>query len=425
MNQPGVSFGQPTAWDGQTMPIPKIRERRNDQKVLILAVIGGLVLITAPLVVFSQIIPLTQSAGTTSPAPAPNKQVAVPRPTQSARPASQAPPPVESQVPVAETAVVLPLPAGPASLDRTGRLMILARSLDNTIMRNYQTKPAAGPPSGWGPLGGSAAGAPIVAVDGRGSMAAFMIGTDGAVWVNPETAPTASNVSQTWHSLGGNRLVGMPAAAQDVQGRFVLVARDADGALWCNYQNRAGEATWNGWQALPGNTSADPAIYRDSLGRLRIFALGPDGLIQTHTQTQPATNNWGSGQIPGGTMTQRPSVAMDGQGRLHVFSLGPDGSLQENVENGPDAWRGWQNLGGQLVGKPIAVADANNRLAVFALSPTGSVMQTYQTGPGNTRWYDFAGADGNLGGRHGARRWTSPSGSWPRRPASTSPAMIR
>ncbi|MGP4021685.1 hypothetical protein, partial [Saccharopolyspora sp. 5N708] len=42
--------------------------------------------------------------------------------------------------------------------------------------------------------------------------------------------------------------------------------------------------------------------------------------------------------------------------------------------------------------------DANNRLAVFALSPTGSVMQTYQTGPGNTRWYDFAGADGNLGG---------------------------
>ena len=185
------------------MPMTRVRSRRgSDHKLLLLVGLCGLVLIAAPIVVFSQVIDKDDT-----PAVSGVVQGSQGQPTR-----------------------VSPLPGAPAQLDGSGRLMLVARDQDGSVVRNFQSATPGAQSSGWTVLGGNAAGMPVAMMDARGEMAVFVVGTNGNLRYNSRSA-TGADLSAAWRDLGGGHLAGMPAVAQDAQGRLVLVARTADGRL--------------------------------------------------------------------------------------------------------------------------------------------------------------------------------------------------
>src|SRR5205814_9282961 len=109
--------------------------------------------------------------------------------------------------------------ASSVNLDATGRLVVLARGLDNTVQRNFQATPA-GRPTGWAGLGTQTIGRPVLVQNDQGGMTGFAIGPDGRLH---RTAQAASNAGgkPEWQDMGGSNLVGTPTVAQDSSGKLV------------------------------------------------------------------------------------------------------------------------------------------------------------------------------------------------------------
>lgn len=148
----------------QTVPMMRVR-RRNDQKLLVLAGLGGLVLIAAPVVVFSQGgLPSGSRAGMPVIADVPGGFAT----------------PLEKGVPASLEMRVSPLPGASSRLDPMGRLVLVARGQGGTVQCNTQFAPSpASTGGGWVDLGGSAAGDPVLASDAYGALAVFVVGTNG------------------------------------------------------------------------------------------------------------------------------------------------------------------------------------------------------------------------------------------------------
>ena len=108
---------------------PQGRRRRwSDHKVLVLACLGGLVLIATPPLVL----------GLSGPAGSPQ--------------AGSLPAPMTRTDSTPATAPAVPLstePAAPANMDATGRIVVIGRGLAGNVERNMQRIPAGGPPVGW------------------------------------------------------------------------------------------------------------------------------------------------------------------------------------------------------------------------------------------------------------------------------------
>lgn len=343
------------AFDQPTTPMLPAR-RRSDHKLLVVAGLGGLILITAPIVAFSQ-------TG--------NSDEAVTNGVSSTSGV------VESQSP--QPIVVSPLPGGPVAVDNARRLTLLARGQDNTVLRNSTPSSSGDSSSGWTNLGGNAAGAPVGVRDGHGELAAFFIGTDGNLWYKPQAAQ-AQAASKQWTDLkGGQHLVGTPAVVPDAQGKLVVAARAVDGTVHVIQQTELGVDSWSEWRPLQAVATGDLAIYRDAQGELRIFGIGPDKKLWEAAQARLGANEWTPPTSLGGVFTGPPSVAMDVKGRLRVFALGPDGSLQVNIETGAGSrkWSGWQNMGHRLVGKLVVVTDARDTVVIYGLNENGALQEVW------------------------------------------------
>ncbi|MEV0054400.1 hypothetical protein AB0H34_28340 [Saccharopolyspora shandongensis] len=363
------------------MPIKRV-DRRKDQKLLVLAGLGGLVLIAAPVVVFSQALGGERPPWTNTGDPA-GIQL-----------------PFETGTYAAQPTQISPLPATSARLDKAGRLVVVARGQNHEVLSSTQAAPSSGSvTTGWVNLGGSAAGDPVIATNADGELVAFAIGTNGALLENYQVKPSTGAVAN-WRVLGGTNLVGMPAVAQDAVGKLVVVARAADGSLWTAQQTQPGGSTWTEWRSLPMPAAHDPALFRDSKGKLRIFAAGPDRQLRTMAQAGLAVDEWNAPRSLGGATTGPPAVAMDDQGSLRVFSLTVDGSLLDNVElsAASDTWRGWQSRGGRLMGRPLVVADPKGCVVVHVLTVNGTVQEIFQLPDRKSwsEWHDHAGSIAKL-----------------------------
>lgn len=353
--------------------------RRPNTRLLVLACVGGLLLIAAPPVAFSLF--------------GPNRPLLTDTPSTATR----------SLVP--DRPVPPRKPASSANRDATGRLVVLGRALDGSVQRNYQGKPAKGS-VGWHSLGGNIQGKPVLVV-GPGTdyeMSAFAIDPQGKLRQHPSVSAMRT-ASENWKDLGGRNLVGTPAVALDSNDRFVVVARATDGKLWVRYQTGERERDWSHWHPLPGPpVLGDPVIHRDGQNRLRVFALGSDHVIRTLTQEEPGIDEWSPGEIPGAVANASPAVTTDGRDRLHVFTIDPEGTLRTTVETEPASgtWRDWDSHPGPpLTGKPIASNDANNTVVAFAIHrDTRHLMHLYEdperSGPDSTEWGEWEDLGGSL-----------------------------
>lgn len=362
--------------------------RRNDQKLLVLAGIGGLVLIAAPIVVFSQLAERSEPSGVPSDLSAP---LIV---GEYARPGGL----VDEPSPTSPSLWVSPLPGTSSRLDGAERVVLVATSVNGTVVTSTQTdRPEKQEISGWVGLGGSAAGDPVLATTAAGELTVFIVGTDGHLMQNRGLEP-AVNGTSGWRDLGGEQFVGTPAVSQDAEGKLVVVARRADGSLWVTQQTAVVADTWSEWQQLPAPAAHDPAIYRDSHGELRIFASGPDGRLRTVKQVGLSGAEWSVPQDLGGSPAGPPAVILDAEGRLRVFVLDAAGAMEHNVETAAasDAWVGWENLGGQLMGRPFATTGARGGVAVHALDFSGKLREVFQAGVERERWSEWKDRGGNL-----------------------------
>ncbi|MEV5543850.1 hypothetical protein AB0L13_44290 [Saccharopolyspora shandongensis] len=342
-------------FDQPTTPMSPAR-RRNDNKLLVLAGIGGLILIAAPVVAFSQ------ASGPEPVVTEPGNPGVVPEAWNPPRPVT-----------------VSPLPGGPAAVDNARRLTLLARGQDNTVLRNFTASASGAAPSGWTNLGGSAVGAPVGVRDGHGELAAFFVGTDGNLFYKNQAAQAQAPTTE-WVNLKGAKLVGTPAVAPNAQGKLLVAARANDGTVRVIQQNQIGSDDWTEWSSpLPVFATSDLAIHRDAQGKLRIFGIGLDEKLWEVSETRLASNDWAPPANLGGTLFGVPSVAMDGQGRLCVFALGEDGSLMSirEADAASREWLGWQNLGHRLAGNPIAVPDARGTVMIYGLNEDGSLQEIW------------------------------------------------
>ncbi|MER7011907.1 hypothetical protein ABT324_10810 [Saccharopolyspora sp. NPDC000359] len=355
-----------------TTPMRRIPQRRDDQRSSLVAGVLGLVLIATPLIVFSQV------PGT-----------------------GDAPPEGSSTL---QQAQVSAQPAAAVQLTGDRDVVLFARAQDGSVLRHLHSSSPIEPDHGWVNLGGSAAGDPVAVTDAFGRLAAFFVGTDGALWMSPDVSPTAA--AAPWRELGGPDLTGRPAAVQDARGRLAVVARSADGTLWESHQTEPAGETWSDWRDLAAHSSTDPAIHRDPRGVLRVFAVGADGRMAVLSQTGLGT--WSEPTDLGGSLTTSPSVVVDRDGRLQVFARGADGSLQHNAETNPGAgWAGWHSAGGDVAGPPLAVLDARGTVVVFAATPRGAVEHTW----------------GVEALRHGLNKWVSIGGNTAELTAVTKDAL--
>lgn len=355
------------------MPIRRPRKRRwSDRKLLVLACVSGLVLILLPPLLFTVFRPLGPSL------------------PGSGSPGVPVGGPAEPPVPPAQLSE--PLPAAPASLDSTNRLVVLARDWNGEVQRTFQREPGS-QPVGWRSAHGEPTreivGRPVLGKGSDGETSGFAIGKDGHLLFAPGISSTAPYPPE-WRELPGQRLQGTPAAMQAKDGRFVVFARDADGALWETHQLTPAGADWSNSRRLDSPpVQGDPVVFPDARDKLRVFALGEGGVLHTFTETESGT--YVGDRLPGAVAGTSPAVARDGKGRLQVFTVGTDGALWHTNETGAASgeWTDWLPLGakGQFIGKPLAAADPNNTVGVYAINKRDrSLMHSYQVGVGKEGW---------------------------------------
>jgi len=203
----------------------------------------------------------------------------------------------------------------------------------------------------------------------------------------------------TWtaaESLGGT-LTSSPAVASWQPGRYDVLARGTDNAIWHTvYSGKP-----SGWQSIGGKASSPPAAVSWGAGRLDVFVRGTDNQLWTRHYTAGA--GWSGWSSLGGILTSGPAAASWGTGRLDVFARGAGNAVWHKWYNG--RWSAWESLGGVLSSEPAAASPGSGKLDVFGRGTDGALW---------TRNYNVSGA--------GWSRWTGLGGRLTSGPSATAPA---
>jgi len=290
-----------------------------------------------------------------------------------------------------------------AAVNSDGRMEIFAVGSDGAVWHRWQSKPSAGPWSGWTSLGAPAGAALPVAVkacankDGRIEL--FVLGSDGTIWHGWQSKPSAGPWS-SWNSLGKPSAVELRSYAVhlDSAGMIELCAvGSAPGegefgitksSVWHTRQPEPNHTSaWQGWTSL-GTPCAPDAYLSVELGtekdgRLALYAAG-EGRLWRRTQTSPAAlswTNWNGMGRPTGQTALLSHLAADhhGDGRQDVFAIGARGYGPSTVfrcwhrwqtaANG--GWNSWAGLGSPSGMSPETLtiaSQADQRLAFFAVT---------------------------------------------------------
>ena len=131
-----------------------------------------------------------------------------------------------------------------------GRLELVVVGSDGNLWSKWQTSAANGW-SDWGshgqPPGVNLTGTAMVAASADGRLELLVVGSDGNLWARWQTAP--SNGWSDWGSHGqppGVHLTGSPMLAASADGRLELLVVGRDGNLWAQWQTAPSNG-WSGW----------------------------------------------------------------------------------------------------------------------------------------------------------------------------------
>jgi hypothetical protein len=144
----------------------------------------------------------------------------------------------------------------------------------------------------------------------------------------------------TWtgaESLGGG-LTSQPAVASWAAGRYDVVARGTDSAVW---HKAFSGGKWSGWQSLGGRVAGEPGAAATGAGKLDVFARGPGNALFTRNYNVTGAG-WSAWSSLGGALTSSPSATVAAAGSVTVFVRGSDGRYDYRQRSAARVWSGWQ-----------------------------------------------------------------------------------
>lgn len=311
----------------------------------------------------------------TKPAPPSSAAPAVPPPAPTPEPAPAPAPeqPAEQSVqqPAGCSLVDCDLPARRTARAANGSLVTLAQSPTGTVQRYVQSS-AQAEPRLEGDLGGNVKYAPVVVADNTGKLVGLAIDASGKLLYNPNVDPQVplDVVASSWETIADG-VVGTPAAAQDSNGRLVVVAKSPDGALWRIHQTTS-DGEWASKRPLGGpQIDGEPEIYRDRVSALRVFGLSRDHYVHTWAQRFDV-DSFDDRQLGKIKLDTKPTAVLR-SGRFHLLARDGEGALHQITElDGPGGLNQWQpewspapEFPGQYTGMPIVATDESGAAIAF------------------------------------------------------------
>ncbi|HZV36792.1 MAG TPA: hypothetical protein VFB72_19600 [Verrucomicrobiae bacterium] len=284
-----------------------------------------------------------------------------------------------------------------------GRLEVFAIGKTGNLYHNYQTG-SGGNWSGWNSFGGSfpANAIPAVGVNQDGRLEIFAVANNGVInhlW----QLHAGSSASTNWSGFNTfSSLVSTTAklsVANWANGVLDLFVIGTDGVLYHNYQT-APNGGWAGFVSLGGSWQQDTdiGINNEKDGRISVFLVGNTGNLYNNWQTSANSTSWNGFNDLSGAVAEavRVAVGRNSDGRLEVFLLGTDGVCYhdwETAANSPTSWNGWASLGGlwETDAKPIVSSDQNGALEVFLIGSTHNLYHNYENGSGWSGWISIGG----------------------------------
>ncbi|MCO6006185.1 tachylectin-related carbohydrate-binding protein [Actinoallomurus purpureus] len=186
-----------------------------------------------------------------------------------------------------------------------------------------------------------------------------------------------------WAPLSGNEAFsGIPALAQNQDGRVQVAAQNTTSNAWLRTQSAAGSSDWKPWDDLAGAMKSHPAVARLTDNSLVMFALDSDGRLWCRPQDGPNGDFMGW-RILGGTGMRGP-ITTTGIANQAVAVTAYDANGAINLatyqNNKVSAWTA---LGGSgFSGTPSVVLYPGYRLRVFGRDGTGRIVTQIQTDSG-------------------------------------------
>jgi hypothetical protein len=252
--------------------------------------------------------------------------------------------------------------------------------------------------TGWDSLGqpgsGISGGAPAVARNSNGCLAAVVIADDGTVWHRAQTALNGPGWSE-WRSLGppgGKEAAGTPVLAQNKVGSLeAFVVRKSDTTVW--HASDHHETGWSGWDSLDkpsSGVSLDPnaiAVASNADGRLELFVTDSRAMWHLWQRQQGGWSHWAplGTPEPGGVPIKPgvPVVARPGSGQLHLFTAASDGAVwfRNQHDTEPGGWVEWRTMGRSLFNEVGVGVDGGGRLILVTTSRENRLWQRGQRIP--------------------------------------------
>jgi hypothetical protein len=261
----------------------------------------------------------------------------------------------------------------------TNKVDVIARGSDDRLWwKRYSNGWSA-----WIPIGGPAVtGPPGAACSGVNAIDVAVRGASNQLlhfWHDG----SCSNSSCWWsESLGGALGAGQVGVTSDSDQVDIFV-RWSDNTLRHKRWNNGG---WNPFWNRGGNIASGPAAVSWGQGRFDVVARGPDDAVWHWIKDN--TNNWEFWESLGGGTVGQPGVSSWGPNRLDVFAHGTDNRLY--VKTWASAWGTWASMSGMSVmptgGEGAsAVSWGQGRIDLVVRGPQGQAEHAWRD-PADGMW---------------------------------------
>jgi len=231
-----------------------------------------------------------------------------------------------------------------ANVDQAGHAVVAGVGKDSALW--YAVEKDDGSFASWQSLGGSFAGAPVIALNADGRLEIFAVAAGGGLshcWQSPGSA-----AFQPWVSLGNGPFTGTPSVARNLDQRLEVFITTRSGALAHAWQ-LAPNGGWSVFDQPEGLHAHDPAVAMNADGTLDVFVVGVNDRALWHRRQVAPNTGWGNWESLGGVALSTPAVARNAHGTLEVLVVGQDGAIWEIHQQSPAGakWTGWARIGGR------------------------------------------------------------------------------
>lgn len=267
---------------------------------------------------------------------------------------------------------------GPAATVTAAGVHVFARANSGPLTERTQS---SGSWTGAAGLGGVLIGSPTATSVDATTSAAFVIGTDNAVW---EQTITDAGAIGGWTSIAGVA-TSRPGASAGSNGVVTVAVRGTDSAGWIRQQTAG---TWGAWQPIGGVFNSGLAVTATP-GGLAVAGVGTDNALWVRVETGTTWSAWQ--RVPAGVVNDDPALTVTPSGSLLAVVRGTDNGGWVSVGNpAGTSWSAWQRIpDGELASAPT-VTVVGSAAAVFVVGTNGQTFENVasdaSTGTGWGGW---------------------------------------